>query len=110
MTHVPDRERAEKVSAQVGDWLSAARWWRSDPDDPSYGLTPLHLARTPDSPWRQLFDDATIAGHLDRMMQDQQPDGGWPITWDPPGIASTQEWRGIETLRSLRTLRAYGRL
>jgi hypothetical protein len=110
LTHVPDRDRAEQGAAHVGGWLSTARWYRSDPADPSYGLTPLHLARSPDSRWRQLFDDATIEGHLDRMMRDQQPDGGWPITWEAPGVASTQEWRGIETLRSLRTLRAYGRL
>jgi len=39
-----------------------------------------------------------------------QPDGGWAITWEPPGTSATLEWRGIETLRALRTLRAYGRL
>jgi hypothetical protein len=51
-----------------------------------------------------------IEGHLDRLVRDQQPDGGWAITWQPPGTASTLEWRGIETVRALRTLRAYGRL
>jgi hypothetical protein len=110
LANVPDRDRAEVLSAQVGDWLSGARWFRADPGDPEYGVTPLHLARTPDSPWRRLFDDATIEGHLDRMLRDQQPDGGWPITWEPPSMASTLDWRGIETLRALRTLRAYDRL
>ncbi len=110
LAHVPDRGRAEAVAAHVGDWLAKAQWYRPDPADPSYGVTPLHLAPSPESPWRGLFDDANIEGNLDRMARDQQTDGGWPITWEPPSAASTLEWRGIETLRALRTLRAYGRL
>lgn len=110
LAHVPDRDRAEALGARVGAWLANVRWFRSDPKDPEYGVTPLHLASTPDSPWRRLFDDTNIEGHLDRLARDQQPDGGWPITWEPPGTASTLEWRGIEALRALRTLRAYGRV
>jgi hypothetical protein len=110
LADVPDRARAAAVGAHVGDWLAGAQWFRADPADPSYGVTPLHLAPSPQSPWRRLFDDTALDGHLDRLARDQQPDGGWPITWQPPGLASTVEWRGIETLRALRTLRAYGRL
>jgi hypothetical protein len=110
LAHVPDRDRAEAVAAHVGAWLAKPpRWYRADPADPAYGQTPLHLAPTPDSRWRPLFDDATIDGHLDRLAHDQQPDGGWPITWEPPSLDSTLAWRGIETLRALRVLRAYGR-
>jgi hypothetical protein len=109
LANVPDRARAESVGAHVGAWLATAQWYRADPDDPGYGITPVHLASTPDSPWRRLFDDATFEGHLDRLGRDQQPDGGWAITWEPPSQASTMDWRGIETLRALRTLRAYGR-
>jgi hypothetical protein len=110
LANVPDRDRADSAAEGVGAWLAGAQWYRADPSDPEYGVTPLHLARTPDSPWRSLFDDATIDGHLDRLARDQQLDGGWAITWEPPGVAATLEWRGIETLRALRTLRAYGRI
>ena len=110
LAYVPDRRRAEQYAAHVGDWLADLRLFRASPDDPGYGLTPLHLAPTPHSTWRRLFDDATIDGHLNRMVRDQEPDGGWGITWNAPGFASTLEWRGIETLRALRTLTAYGRL
>jgi hypothetical protein len=110
LDHVPDRDRAATVGAKVGDWLAGAAWFRADPTDPGYGVTPLHLAPSPDSPWRRLFDDAGLEANLDRLAGDQLPDGGWPITWEPPAAASTLEWRGIETLRALRTLRAYGRL
>ncbi|MEV0272074.1 hypothetical protein AB0H43_25125 [Hamadaea sp. NPDC050747] len=110
LASVPDRRRADALAAQVEGWLSKLQWFRADPADPGYGLTPLHFAPTPGSPWRPLFSDAALDGHLDRLAHDQQPDGGWPITWEPPGQASTLEWRGIETLRALRVLRAYGRL
>ncbi|MGE5829220.1 MAG: hypothetical protein ACM30G_12800 [Micromonosporaceae bacterium] len=109
LAHGPDQARAQAVSKPVGAWLGRAQWYRADPTDPGYGVTPLHLAPSPGSLWRQLFDDATIDGHLDRLIRDQQTDGGWAITWEPPGTAALQEWRGIETLRALRTLRAYGR-
>jgi hypothetical protein len=110
LAHVPDRARAEAVGASVAGWLAKAQWYRADPEDPSYGVTPLDLAPEPDGPWSQLFDAAAIDGHLDRLQRDQQPDGGWAITWEPPSVASTLEWRGILTLWALRVLRAYGRL
>lgn len=110
LANVPDQDRAQTIGARIGAWLAQAEWYRADPADPAYGISPLHLAPSPDSPWRRLFDDTTIEGHLQRMTRDQQADGGWPITWAPPGEASALEWRGIETLRALRTLRAYGRI
>ncbi|MFJ2031613.1 hypothetical protein [Streptosporangium sp. NPDC087985] len=107
LEHVPDRDRAEPLAERVGEWLPKLNWYRADPADPGYGVTPLHLAPTPDSRWRRLFTDDLIEGHLDRLVRDQQPDGGWAITWEPPGAASTLEYRGIETLRALRVLTAY---
>jgi hypothetical protein len=110
LAHVPDRARAEAVGASVGEWLAKAAWYRGDPADPSYGVTPLDLAPEPGGPWSHLFDQPSIEGHLDRLARDQQEDGGWAITWEPPGTAATLEWRGIMTLWALRVLRAYGRL
>lgn len=107
LAHVPDRDRAGGFIPRVTEWLPKLSWYRADPADPTYGVTPLHLAPTPDSPWRSLFRDDVIEGHLDRLVGDQQADGGWAITWEPPGAASTLEWRGIETLRALRVLAAY---
>ena len=107
LEHVPDRSRAEPFVPRVGEWLPKLNWYRADPADPTYGVTPLHLAPTPDSRWRRLFTDDVIEGHLDRLVSDQQPDGGWAITWEPPGVASTLEWRGIQTLWALRVLAAY---
>jgi hypothetical protein len=106
--HVPDRQQAATAAARVVERLPAAAWYRTDPDDPAYGVTPLHLAPTPDSRWRDLFADEGLDGHLARLARDQQPDGGWPISWQPPSDAAALEWRGIETMRALNVLSAHG--
>jgi hypothetical protein len=81
-----------------------------DAEDPAYGVTPLHFAPGPTSPWRTLFSNEEIAAHLDRMERDQLDDGGWSLTWEPPGPAATLAYRGMETIRSLRVLAANGRI
>jgi hypothetical protein len=110
LAYVPERARAEKLAAAAVDHLSTVPMFHLDPDSPGYGLTPLHIAPAPDSPWRTLFSDAQIDGHLDHLAAAQEPDGGWPVTWEPPSAASALAWRGIVTLQALRTLTAYGRL
>lgn len=95
---------------RIRDWLPKLQWFRADAADPTYGVTPLHLASSPDSFWRPLFTEAQLDGHLDRLIADQQDDGGWTITWEPPGPASTLEYRGIVTVGALRTLKAYNRI
>jgi hypothetical protein len=107
--HAPDRVRADAAAPKLAAALSRARLFRAEADQEGYGLTPLHFAPTPESRWRALFGDEQIDAHLDRLAAEQSIDGGWPITWEPPSMASHIEWRGIETLRALRVLVAYGR-
>ena len=109
LAHVPDQGRAKRYYPAVVEHLPKAQWYRASADDPTYGVTPLSFAPAPDSPWRRLFDDDVIAGHLDRLEADQQADGGWAITWEPPSPAAVLEYRGVQTLWALRVLRAYGR-
>ena len=110
LEQVPAGERSSAAADRVVDSLAGASSWRADPDDPGYGLTPLTIAPLAGSPWRRLFPEDLLAGHLDRLQRDQQPDGGWPITWEPPSEAAVLEWRGVVTLAALRTLVSYGRL
>jgi hypothetical protein len=110
LEHVPERDRADKMVPAVFERITASEMFHSDPDAEGYGLTPLHLAPAADSRWRSLFTDAQIDGHLDHLVESQEADGGWTITWEPPGTASRLEWRGIVTLQALRTLRSFGRL
>jgi hypothetical protein len=110
LEYAPDRDRAEALIPRVTAQLPTAALFNADPNAEGYGLTPLHFAPAPTSRWRALFDDATIAGHLDRLQTAQAPDGGWTIVWQPPSQASTLAWRGRVTLDALRVLHAYGRL
>jgi hypothetical protein len=110
LENVPDSDRSGRASLRVLDGLNGASSWRADPDDPNYGLSPLSIAPLADSRWRSLFSEDVLAAHLDRLQRDQQADGGWPLTWEPPSEAALLEWRGIVTLGALRTLVSYGRV
>ena len=110
LEHVPDRPRADKHAAALTSNLADIPLFHLDPDTPGYGLSPLDIAPQASSRWRSLFTDAQISAHLDRLQNNQQADGGWPITWEPPSEAAVSEWRGIVTLGALRTLTSYGRL
>ncbi len=110
LEHVPERERATARAAELATDFADVPMLHLDPDAPGYGLTPLHLAPSASSPWRVLFAEDLLAAHLDHLEQRQQPDGGWPIGWEPPSSAATLEWRGVVTLQALRTLASYGRL
>lgn len=110
LEQMPANERSSAAAARVVAYLASASSWRASADDEGYGLSPLSIAPLAGSRWRPLFDEKVLAAHLDRVQRDQQSDGGWPITWDPPSEAATLEWRGIVTLGALRTLVSYDRL
>ncbi len=110
LEHVPEHDRADRCVAEIAGHFDEVSGLHLDPETPGYGLSPLHFAPTASSRWRRLFTDAQISANLDHLARDQQPDGGWPIAWEPPSEAATLEWRGVVTLQALRTLTSYGRI
>jgi hypothetical protein len=110
LAHTPDQDRAKLIAASAPEALSDTPFFRLDPQSPGYGLSPLHIAPSPESRWHSLFTSEQIAGHLDQLTRDQQDDGGWPIRWEPPSDAALLEWRASETIRALTVLRAYDQL
>lgn len=110
LEHVPDQDRAARHAAAIAAHLPRVAMLNLDPDTPGYGLTPLDLAPEATSRWRSLFPPEVIDAHLDRLVRSQLDDGGWPISWEPPSEAAGCEWRGMVTLKALRTLTSYGRL
>jgi len=112
LNHVHDRRRAVQFVEQVAAAIPGAQHFSLDPPAPGgdYALTPLHLAPTPSSLAGGLFAPDLLQAHLDALAAGQRRDGGWPITWRPPGPAALEEWRGRVTLEALLTLDAYGRV
>lgn len=110
LEYAPDRARAERRFAVVGERILNGGLVALDPAETDYVKKPLDWAPTPDSLCRSLFSVAVIAAHLDALAANQQADGGWPIAWPPVGPGGELEWRGAVTVDALKTLRAYGRL
>ncbi|MFP6665189.1 MAG: hypothetical protein VCC00_13380 [Deltaproteobacteria bacterium] len=102
-------DTSERLEALVAA-LAGARWYLPEPDAKSYGLSPLQLAPSPESPVAELFARDLMERHLDALEAGQQKDGGWPIAFTPPSEAAVWEWRGCWTVDSLKILRAWGRL
>ena len=106
----PERSRAEAAAGSIAAALPEASYMKLDPESRDYGVTPLQFAPSPTALARAWFVDEMIESHLVHLDQAQEPDGGWPISWQPPSEASRWEWRGIRTLSAVRTLTAHGRL
>lgn len=106
--YLPDRPTAMNPLDTIGAALPKARFFIPAAPVKTYGLTPLHFAPKPSSMCRALFTQAQIDGHLEYLIEQQQADGGWPISWEAPGRASELEWRGRWTLAAICRLVDYG--
>ncbi len=107
LDHVPDRRRAQAALERVTPALRAAV--TLDPEAPGEIHGPLGFAPRPDSIARPLFDDTTIAAHLDHLAAGQQQDGGWTVNFPAWSAAAGADWRGVATVDALHTLRENGR-
>lgn len=80
-----------------------------------YGLTPLAAAPSPDAPFASTLGEA-VEHNLDYEIGQQSDDGSWSPAWSwgddyPEAWAAARiEWQGVLTLKSLRSLQAWGRL
>lgn len=80
-----------------------------------YGLQPLTVVSSPESPFAGLLADA-LPANLDYLVQQQGDDGAWAPNWSWFGLydeawpAAEQAWKGVLTVKALRQLHAFGRL
>jgi hypothetical protein len=109
LQHAPDRERAERELERLAAHLIASGLV-ADVDSTEYVRKPLDWAPAPEHPLRSQFSEELIQANLDHVVNSQQEDGGWTITWPPVSPTCELEWRGWITRKTLGTLRANGRL
>jgi hypothetical protein len=68
-------------------------------------VRPLDFAPLPDRPARRLFAAEIISAELERLVNQQQDDGGWPVDFASYSPAAALEWRGHMTVRALSVLK-----
>ncbi len=107
LEHAPDRARAQAELQRITARIRQPGVVEYDPQAGGYVKMPLDWAPFPSSFCRPLFDDATLRQHLAALAARQQPDGSWPISWDPISPGVDIEWRGMVTTSALQTLQAY---
>ena len=68
-------------------------------------MHPLDFAPAPAGPARALFDPEIIEEELNRLADEQQDDGGWPVGFASYSPAAELEWRGYKTVRAVSILK-----
>jgi hypothetical protein len=109
LVNAPDSQRAQTEIQRLLNHIRQRKLVELNPQAGGYVKMPLDWAPSPESPCRVLFDQETIDLHLNALLQRQQPDGGWPINWDPISPGVELEWRGWVTIEALKVLKAYGK-
>lgn len=108
---LPQTEQITQLFNKLSnELLTTAKFIRMDAYSEDYGLSPLDFAPSPSSYCSRIFMKDTIAQHLQALTSQQHDDGGWQITWQPPGEAAKLEWRAYLTLKNLIILKAYGEI
>jgi hypothetical protein len=107
---VPDRARAERIGADLGKALWAAKLIQVEPDPAAHTAQPLELASTPAALAARWFEPKLVDAHLDAFVEAQRDHGGWDVAWELFTPAAEHEWRGIQTIERLKTLRAWNRV
>jgi hypothetical protein len=110
LQHTPEQERAKACWSAVDEFLSRPGTIVLDPDAEGYVQKVLDWAPEKDSYARKFVSDADLRKHLQALVDQQQEDGGWPISWVPVSPGGEMEWRGWITVNRLKTLKSYGML
>ena len=106
----PDRQRAEETIERLRPLIRTENVVELDAKKESDAFRPLDFASTPKLLSSSLFSEQEISDHLDRIVREQRPDGGWGVNfpiWTP---ITRFEWEGCQTLEMLKVLRSNRRL
>lgn len=83
-------------------------------DRQGYSAQPLQVVQSPDSRYYAKYREV-IPDDLEALAAGQTDDGSWAPNWswgrfDEVWEQAKEEWKGIITLQTLRTLKTFGRL
>jgi hypothetical protein len=106
---VHDREPdAASLLELLGRFLGPSGEMHVAGGKPDETIRPLDFAPLPDRPVRGLFSPEVIATELQRLRDEQRPDGGWEVDFASYSPAAALEWRGYTTVRAISILRRNG--
>jgi hypothetical protein len=108
LQHTPDRERANSVRTKLDKWLARPGMIELDPEAKGYEHKVLDWAPMRDSYARQFVSEDNVKKHLQALLDQQQEDGGWQISFPAVSPGGEAEWRGWVTVERLKTLKSYG--
>ncbi|WP_309296687.1 hypothetical protein [Paenibacillus sp. L3-i20] len=110
LEQAPDQARAIPVKKRLDEWLAKPGVIERDPYAEGYVQKVLDYVSSPTSYARKFVTDEEIELHLDALIEQQQEDGGWLISFPETSSIAGLEWRGSLTVDRLVTLRAFGRI
>jgi hypothetical protein len=110
LDRVPERARARTAFERLRPKILSSGVVEMNVRAKGDVFRPLDVAPEPGLLSRELFPERVIEQELDALEHRQGPDGGWTVgfpIWTP---ITKFEWRGVQTVEMLKTLRANGRL
>ncbi len=113
LDHTRKRDLATKAIKNLKEWILEKGVLCEDKSHKNWGLygspNSLSYAPDPNCTLRSLFSNEQIDEDLNETIRRQQKDGRWA---NPYGLSEGMklEWAGIQTLSTLKTLKAYGRI
>lgn len=110
LQNTPERERAIPFEHILDEWLQEPGIIEMNPAQEGYAHKVLDYAPSPGSYASRFVTDDEITHHLNYIVESQQEDGGWSVSWPTVSPAVEQEWRGWITIERLLALRSYGRI
>jgi hypothetical protein len=99
-----DRPEAAILLDRLGRHIPVSGLLHVEGGTEEEAMRPLDFAPIPDRPARALFTPEVVSTELQRLVDQQQQDGGWSVDWATFSPAAALEWRGYLTVRAVSSL------